>query len=123
LNHVYEGLVRYDDQLKIEPALATSWEDISPTVRRVHLRKGVKFNDGAPFPADDVLASLTRVSDPKSPLRGNLPAYQGAEKIDDYTVDIKVTENYPLILNDLTNILIFDKKRFAAHKDPSRTAL
>src|SRR5262249_3418212 len=46
LNHVYEGLVRYDDKLKIEPALATSWEDISPTVRRFHLRKGVKFHNG-----------------------------------------------------------------------------
>jgi peptide/nickel transport system substrate-binding protein len=110
LNHAYEGLVRYDDELKIEPALATSWEDVSSTVRRFHLRKDVKFHDGSPFTADDVIASLTRVSDPKSPLRGNLPAYQGAEKIDDYTVDIKVTENYPLILNDLTNIFIFDKE-------------
>jgi peptide/nickel transport system substrate-binding protein len=115
LNHAYEGLVRYDDQLKIEPALATSWEDVSPTVRRFHLRKGVKFHDGSSFTADDVLASLTRVSDPKSPLRGNLPAYQGAEKIDDYTVDIKVTENYPLILNDLTNIFIFDKEWLVAN--------
>lgn len=115
LNHAYEGLVRYDDQLKIEPALATSWEDLSPTVRRFHLRKGVKFHDGAPFTADDVIASLTRVSDPASPLRGNLPSYQGAEKIDDYTVDIKVTENYPLILNDLTNIFIFDKEWLVAN--------
>ena len=115
LNHAYEGLVRYNDQLKIEPALATSWKDISPTVRRFHLRKGVKFHDGAPFTADDVIASLTRVSDPASPLRGNLPAYQGAEKIDDFTVDIKVTENYPLILNDLTNIFIFDKEWLVAN--------
>ncbi|MBK1869368.1 ABC transporter substrate-binding protein [Taklimakanibacter albus] len=121
LNHVYEGLVRYDDQLKIEPALATSWEDISPTVRRFHLRQGVKFHDGSAFNADDVLASLTRVSDPKSPLRGNLPAYQGAEKIDDYTVDIKVTENYPLILNDLTNILIFDKEWLVANNATAPT--
>ena len=110
LNHAYEGLVRYDDELKIEPALATSWEDVSSTVWRFHLRKDVKFHDGSPFTADDVIASLTRVSDPNSPLRGNLPAYQGAEKIDDYTVDIKVTENYPLLLNDLTNIFIFDKE-------------
>ena len=48
-------------------------------------------------------------------MRGNLPAYQGAEKIDDYTVDIKVTENYPLLLNDLTNIFIFDKEWLVAN--------
>ena len=31
LNHVYEGLVRYDAQLKIEPALAERWEILEPT--------------------------------------------------------------------------------------------
>ena len=51
LNHVYEGLVRYNDKLEIEPALATSWELISPTVWRFKLRQGVTFHDGAPFTA------------------------------------------------------------------------
>ncbi|OWJ68171.1 ABC transporter substrate-binding protein [Inquilinus limosus] len=108
LNHVYEGLVRYDAQLKIEPALATSWEAVSDTVWRFHLRQGVTFHNGADFTVDDVLASLTRVSDPVSPLRGNLPAYKGARKVDDYTVDIELVGPYPLLLNDLTNIHIFD---------------
>ena len=108
LNHVYEGLVRYDANLKIEPALATSWETVSDTVWRFHLRKGVKFHNGADFNADDVLASLKRVSDPVSPLRGNLPAYKSSTKVDDYTVDIELTGPYPLLLNDLTNIHIFD---------------
>jgi peptide/nickel transport system substrate-binding protein len=49
LNHIYEGLVRYDAELKIEPALAESWENVSETVWRFHLRKGVKFHDGARF--------------------------------------------------------------------------
>lgn len=108
LNHVYEGLVRYDANLKIEPALATSWETVSDTVWRFHLREGVKFHNGADFNADDVIASLTRVSDPVSPLRGNLPAYKGAKKVDDHTVDIELVGPYPLLLNDLTNIHIFD---------------
>ena len=108
LNHVYEGLVRYDADLKIEPALATSWETVSDTVWRFHLREGVKFHNGADFTADDVIASLTRVSDPVSPLRGNLPAYKAAKKVDDYTVDIELVGPYPLLLNDLTNIHIFD---------------
>ncbi|MDX8444419.1 ABC transporter substrate-binding protein [Mesorhizobium captivum] len=110
LNHVYEGLVRYDDKLQIAPALAESWEVVSPTLWRFHLRKGVTFHNGDPFSADDVIASLTRVSDPASPLRGNLPAYKGAKKIDDHTVEITTTPNYPLLLNDLTNIVMLDKK-------------
>ncbi|MFZ1661675.1 MAG: ABC transporter substrate-binding protein, partial [Paracoccaceae bacterium] len=108
LNHVYEGLVRYNADLQIEPALAESWETVESNIWRFHLRKGVKFHDGADFTADDVVASLTRVSDPSSPLRGNLPAYKSATKVDDYTVDIELVGTYPLLLNDLTNIHMFD---------------
>lgn len=116
LNHVYEGLVRYDDQLKIEPALAERWEikDDGKTWR-FHLRQGVKFHNGNPFTADDVVASLARVSHETSPLKGNLPAFQGAAKVDDHTVDVTLNTTYPLLLNDLTNIHIFDKEWLVAN--------
>ena len=115
LAHAYEGLVRYNEKLEIEPSLAASWEVLSPTVWRFHLREGVKFHNGAPLTADDVIASFTRVSDPASPLRGNLPAYKGSTKVDDLTVDVELTPNYPLLLNDLTNIVIFDKEWLVAN--------
>ena len=116
LNHVYEGLVRYDRDLKIEPALATSWEILADGITwRFHLREGVTFHDGAPFTADDVVASLTRVSDDASPLKGNLPAYVSSAVVDDHTVDITLNGTYPLLLNDLTNIHIFDKEWMVAH--------
>ncbi len=109
LSHIYEGLVRYNADLKIEPALATSWEVVGENTWRFNLRKDVKFHDGADFTAKDVLASLTRVSHPTSPLRGNLPAYKSAKIVDDYTIDIELTGPYPLLLNDLTNIHMFDE--------------
>ena len=115
LNHVYEGLVRYTGDLKIEPALAESWETVSPTVWRFKLRQGVKFHNGNPFTADDVIASLARVSHETSPLKGNLPAYKSSKKIDDHTVEIEVNGPYPLLLNDLTNIFIFDKEWLVAN--------
>ncbi|MCR4523839.1 MULTISPECIES: ABC transporter substrate-binding protein [Bosea] len=115
LNHVYEGLVRYTGDLKIEPALAESWETVSPTVWRFKLRQGVKFHNGNPFTADDVIASLARVTHETSPLKGNLPAYKSSKKIDDYTVELEVNGPYPLLLNDLTNIFIFDKEWMEAN--------
>ncbi|OYU50134.1 MAG: peptide ABC transporter [Rhizobiales bacterium PAR1] len=115
LNHVYEGLVRYTGDLKIEPALAESWETVSPTIWRFKLRQGVKFHNGNTFNADDVLASLARVTHDTSPLKGNLPAYKSSKKIDDYTVEIEVNGPYPLLLNDLTNIYIFDKEWMEAN--------
>src|SRR5258708_32814420 len=59
--HVYEGLVTRDKDLKIVPALAESWEILKPTQWRFHLRKGVKFHNGDPFTADDVIFSADRV--------------------------------------------------------------
>ncbi|MGH8829503.1 MAG: ABC transporter substrate-binding protein, partial [Polaromonas sp.] len=53
--NVYEPLVGRDKNLALAPALATSWKQTSPTVWRFELRKGVKFHDGTPFTADDVL--------------------------------------------------------------------
>jgi peptide/nickel transport system substrate-binding protein len=110
LNHVYEGLVRYDRDLKIEPALATEWEVLEDQITwRFTLREGVTFHDGSAFTADDVVASLERVSHETSPLKGNLPAYVSSAVVDDLTVDITLNGTYPLLLNDLTNIHIFDK--------------
>ena len=51
LQHVYEGLVRYDRKFGVEPALATGWQVITPTQWRFSLRRGVRFHDGTPFPA------------------------------------------------------------------------
>src|SRR5579864_4284839 len=59
--HVYEGLVTRDKDLKIVPALAESWKIIDPTHWRFNLRKGVKFHNGDPFTADDVIFSAERV--------------------------------------------------------------
>src|SRR5262245_38638077 len=52
---VYEMLVNRDKQLNIVPVLAVSWQQVGPTVWRFKLRPNVKFHDGAPFTADDVV--------------------------------------------------------------------
>src|SRR5258708_23782940 len=61
LGQVYEGLIARDKDLKIIPALAESWEIPEPTRWRFHLRKNVKFQNGDPFTADDVVFSPDRV--------------------------------------------------------------
>src|SRR5690606_26371635 len=101
LNHIYEGLVRYNRDLTIEPALATSWEIVSPTVWRFTLREGVTFHNGSAFTAEAVLAALTRVSDAASPLKGNLPAYKSATVIDDHTIELALNGACTLLLSDL----------------------
>ncbi len=121
LNHVYEALVRYDENLKIEPALASSWEIVEPTVWRFHLRPGVRFHDGAALSADDVVASLRRATADDSPLKGNLPAFKSARAVDPMTVDIELNSRYPLLLNDLTNIFVFSKPWLVANHTEAAT--
>lgn len=115
LHHVYEPLVRYNDQLEIEPALAASWEVIDPLRWRFHLREGVTFHNGSPFTADDVVASIMRAIDPNSPVKSNLPAVNVAEKVDDMTVDLVLNGTDPILLNYLTNIYILDKEWMVEH--------
>ena len=52
---VYEYLVSYDKAVNLTPQLAESWKNTSPTTWVFYLRKGVKFSDGTPFTADDVV--------------------------------------------------------------------
>lgn len=114
-HHIYEPLVRYDADLKIEPALATSWEVIEPTRVRFHLRDGVKFHEGQDFDAEDVAVSLMRAVDPKSPLKGNLPGLTAVEVVDPLTVDLILDGPSPILNNFLTNIFIMDKGWLEEH--------
>ncbi len=80
--HVYEGLTARDKDLKIIPALAESWETPEPTRWRFHLRKNVKFHNGDPFTADDVLFSADRVRAKGSNFGTNVPADAKFIKVD-----------------------------------------
>src|SRR5215216_2372630 len=66
VGYLFDGLTRFSPDAKVIPALATSWET-SPDglTYTFHLRSGIKFTDGTPFVARQVLASWQRVLDPR----------------------------------------------------------
>src|SRR6476620_8201955 len=108
--HVYEGLVARDKELKIVPALAESWETLSPTTWRFHLRKGVKVHNGDPFTADDVLFSAERVRAKGSNFLSNVPADAKFSKVDDYIVDVTLDSPNPILTSQWDGWYIMDKK-------------
>jgi peptide/nickel transport system substrate-binding protein len=65
---VYNGLVKYDKDLKLVGDLAASW-DVSADGLTItfHLRRGVKWHDGQEFTARDVLYTHRVTVDPKTP--------------------------------------------------------
>jgi peptide/nickel transport system substrate-binding protein len=55
---VQEGPLAFGDDLALEPASADKWEQVDPTTIKYHLRSGVKFGDGSPLTADDIVATF-----------------------------------------------------------------
>src|SRR3984885_15772556 len=108
--HIYEGLTTRDKDLKIIPALAESWETPEPTRWRFHLRKGVKFHNGDPFTADDVIFSAARVRATGSNFIAAVPADAKFTKIDDYTVDVTLASPNPILISQWDGWYIMDKK-------------
>jgi peptide/nickel transport system substrate-binding protein len=106
---VYEFLVGRDKKLDLVPQLAVSWQQVSPTVWRFRLREGVKFHDGTPFTADDVVFSFQRASEPTSQLRVYAKSAGAPKKIDDYTVEFTTDGPNPVELEQINTINIMSK--------------
>jgi peptide/nickel transport system substrate-binding protein len=85
---IYNGLIKYDKDVRIVGDLAESWEvSRDGLVITFHLRRGVKWHDGQPFTAEDVLFTYQVTVDPKTPTAyaGDFLKVKKAEVIDAYT--------------------------------------
>ncbi len=105
----YDPLVRRDRNLKVQAALAENWEQPNDTTWRFHLRHGVKFHDGSPFTADDVLFSYQRVIAPGSQLNAYMQAVTEVKKVDDFTVDFITKVPDPIFLEEITSWVMMPK--------------
>jgi peptide/nickel transport system substrate-binding protein len=97
----WDALVyRNPDTFKLEPLLATEWKLPDPTTIDFTLRPGVKFHDGSPFTADDVVYTLNLVADPMSKVStpANYNWIERAEKTGELSVRVKLKRPTPAAL-------------------------
>ncbi len=107
---VYESLVYYNSRtFKIEPVLATSWNQVSPTQLRVTLRTGVKFHDGSAFTADDAVFSIQRAMMPTSNFTPYIQGVDRVVKVNANTIDIFTKGANPVLLNQMTELRMMSK--------------
>ncbi|GAB6061714.1 ABC transporter substrate-binding protein [Deferrisoma palaeochoriense] len=110
---VYEGLITPPDAGEVKPLLAESW-DVSPDGRTVtfRLKRGVRWHDGTPFTARDVVFTVEAGRDPAnaSPLRPQFAAFEAVEALDDATV------RFRLARPSANPILLFDFRILPAHR-------
>ena len=86
---LFNDLLRWDEQTRLAPGLALSWESADHQTYRVRLREGVRFHDGHELTSADVVFTFTSMLDPAfaSPYRGAFRDLESIVAVDRYTVD------------------------------------
>lgn len=113
-SYVYDSLVRYGTDGKIEPSLAESWKTV-PEGFVFKIRQGVKFHEGQTLTPEDVVFSIQRALHPKSQFKTYTSGITGVEKLPDGQVLIKTTSLTPVILNQLAELRILNKEWAEKH--------
>jgi peptide/nickel transport system substrate-binding protein/oligopeptide transport system substrate-binding protein len=121
INQLFDGLVAADPELHVMPALASTWtKSQDGRTYTFRLRPDVRFHDGEPVTADDVVFTIRRLLSPEKEWNGVARSYlsvvEGAEaytagerddlpgvvELDAQTVRIQLSRPYPSFLEVLT---------------------
>nr|WP_320200793.1 ABC transporter substrate-binding protein [Agrobacterium sp. rho-13.3]MDX8310155.1 ABC transporter substrate-binding protein [Agrobacterium sp. rho-13.3] len=113
LSHIYERLVYQDEHLALAPGLALSWTMTSDNQWQFRLRENVRFHDGSPFTAEDVIYSIERIRDfLQSPSGGFRTYVKGINAIsapDPMTVVFETNGRVPNLPLLLSSIFVMNK--------------
>ncbi|MDB5871920.1 MAG: hypothetical protein JWQ07_1362 [Ramlibacter sp.] len=123
---VYEGLVRADVSGKILPVLASKWTvDSTQTSYEFQLRDGVKFSDGTPVNADDVVFSFQRLNERGLPYaKDRFKSLDSVTRLDDKRVRFKLKQPDAGFLLNLGSPFVVGSailsQKWAQSHDPKR---
>ncbi|MBI4423532.1 MAG: ABC transporter substrate-binding protein [Elusimicrobia bacterium] len=124
LQQLFEGLVRFDPEGRIEPALAVSWSRVDPLTVEFKLREGVRFHNGEPLDAEAVRSSLESFVDPAKgfPGVGLLNSIERIEAVDARTVRVRTRFPDGVLLHRLAGLVTILPPRAAAEMGEQRFA-
>ena len=118
---VYERLLTTSARLEVVPQLAVAWRPVDSVTWEFELRQGVRFHDGAPFTAEDVVFSIERARAEHSQYAGYFADISGVRGIDAHTV--RITTRVPdALLPDRLRKLFIISKAWAERHGVTRTA-
>lgn len=110
--HFWDSIIDSRDGGKLEPALASSWKAVDDKTWEFKLRNDIKWQDGTPFTADDIVFSFQRARN----VPGTVASYTGALRTvesavakDPQTVVVKTNTPNPMLPLDIASIYIVSK--------------
>jgi peptide/nickel transport system substrate-binding protein len=107
LGNFYDGLVQFTPEMRVEPALARSWQQVDATHWRFELRGGVSFHSGHPLRAADVVASFERARrSPDTAMRHHLIGIESVRSAGAEAVLVETAGPAPTLLNRLVYLFI-----------------
>jgi peptide/nickel transport system substrate-binding protein len=113
-HHVWDTLVYRDPEtFQIKPQLALSWRYVDETSIEFELRPNVTFHDGSKFTADDVVYTINLVlNDKQISVPSNYSFIDGADKVDDLHVRIRLKRVFPAALEYFAMVLPIYPKEY-----------
>ncbi|HEV2149232.1 MAG TPA: ABC transporter substrate-binding protein [Longimicrobiaceae bacterium] len=105
---LFRALARRDSTLtNYDPDLLESWELQDSATVLLRIRPGVKWHDGRPVTAEDVVFTIERQKDPAtaSPRQQDVIAVESARAVDSATVEVKLNRTGPSTLNALLEVI------------------
>lgn len=99
VSHIYDTLLQRDQEMRVQPHLATAYRAISPTEWEFVLRRGTRFENGQELTARDVVWTLRHALDPdlKAPSVAQFRPITEVRAVDDYTVRFTTSAPYPAL--------------------------
>lgn len=102
---LFDALMYRDPSMTLQPALAETWEWVTPTSLELTLRSGVKFHNGNDFTGEDVKYTLEQAQNPESAHAGNLTRITAIEVTEPLKVTVTTSEADPLLIGRLADVI------------------
>lgn len=123
-SHLYSSLLTRGADLKLHPAVATSWKLIDNNTWEFHLRAGIHFPDGEPLDASTVAWNVARVQSPKTNarIRPWFTSIQQVQVLSPTLLRIITRAPFPALPEQLSMLFLL-APQWTAHHNPSISAM
>ncbi len=111
--HIFGRLMERDEKGIFQPSLAESWKNLDSNTWEVKLRQNVKFHDGSPFTAEDVVFSIERAPKvPNSPasFEAYVRSIKSMQIVDPHTIRFTSASPDPTFMQNVGGVFIISKK-------------